>query len=259
MHPIVIARQEQRDASLAGARASGRFYCPCCSNIIDRWNDWSPTYQNVICPVCFAHPRHRLISLYLQRIEITFPSLTLLHFAREKAISKQIRPLLHEYVTADSRSSGASYQLDPDAILDNQIDVSTDITEMPFPDAHFDAVICSHVLEHVPNDIKALSEIYRVLKHGGWALLQTPFDKASATTLQRDDINTPALRLKYYWQEDHVRLYGRDIFTRFSQAGFMPAIIPPEMITIEPMLFGLWPDEDLLVARKLPASYFEGR
>jgi len=205
-----------------------------------------------------------LIATYFDQIAPTLRNSSVLHFAPEKPIRRQIRESAKEYICADLRAEGHPYGRDPKgdrkSFLEDQVDVQADVTEMQFPEERFDVVICSHVLEHVVDDAKALREIFRVLKYDGWALLQTPFDRCRAVTLERPDIDTAELRLKYYLQEDHVRLFGRDIFARFLAAGFMPAIIPPQSVCSDPKRFGLWPDEDLMIVRKIwthPNSYFE--
>jgi len=253
-------KRTSRRLNLGVAVITRSFFCPCCEKRVSHWKDWSPSYKNVICPKCGSHPRHRLMALYLDRVAPTLKSSAVLHFAAEKSIRLQIVEVAKEYITADLRPEGRAYEMDRQGFLQNEIDVQADITDLPFPEEHFDVVICSHVLEHVHDDTKALQEIYRVLKYDTWALLQTPFDRCREITLERPEIDTPALRQKYYQQEDHVRLYGRDIFARFLAAGFMPAIIPPESVCTDPKFFGLWHDEDLMLVRKTwtwPGSHLE--
>ncbi len=249
-----------RGLNLGAAVITRGFFCPCCQKRVSRWQDWSPSYQNVLCPKCGSHPRHRLMALYLERIAPRLKNLSVLHFAAEKSIRLQIVEVAKEYITADLRPEGRAYEMDRQGFLQNEIDVQADITDLPFPEERFDVVICSHVLEHVHDDAKALREIFRVLKYDTWALLQTPFDRCRSMSLERPDINTPELRVKFYQQDDHVRLYGRDIFARFLAAGFLPAIIPPESVCSNPEFFGLWPDEDLMLVRKpwtWPGSHLE--
>jgi SAM-dependent methyltransferase len=244
----------------AAAVMTRGFFCPCCQKRVSRWQDWSPTYRNTVCPHCSSHPRHRLMALYFKHFAPSLKNSSVLHFAAERFIRLQIVEVAKEYITADLRPEGRAYELNRQGFLPNEIEVQADIMDLPFPDGRFDLVVCSHVLEHVHDDAKALREIYRVLKPEGWALLQTPLDKGRIVTLERPDIDTPALRLEYYKQEDHVRLYGRDIYTRFIAAQFLPAIIPPESVSSDPKFFGLWHDEDLMIARKVwirHMSYFE--
>jgi SAM-dependent methyltransferase len=244
----------------AAAVLTRGFFCPCCQKRVSRWKDWSPSYRNVLCPKCSSHPRHRLMALYLKRIAPTFKNSSVLHFAAEKSIRLQIIEVAKEYITADLQPEGRAGEMNRQGFLPNEIEVQADITVLPFPEERFDLIVCSHVLEHVHDDTKALAEIFRVMKWDGWALLQTPFDRCRAISLERPEIDTPELRRKHYQQEDHVRLYGREIYTRFIAAGFLPAIIPPESVCPDPKFFGLWPDEDLMIVRKAwtwPSSYFE--
>ncbi len=95
-----------------------------------------------------------------------------------------------------------------------------DIHIIPFSTNTFDVAFCNHVMEHVDDDIKAMSELHRVLKPGGWAIIQSPLDVRREKTLQDPAITSPADREKYYWQADHQRLYGRDYGKRLRQAGF---------------------------------------
>ena len=98
--------------------------------------------------------------------------------------------------------------------------VKTDITEMSFEDHIFDVVICNHVLEHIPDDHQAMKELYRVLKPGGWAIIQSPVRPSMEKTFEVPEANTPEKRLKAYDQADHFRTYGRDYKDRLVQAGF---------------------------------------
>jgi len=253
-------KKASRALNLASAVMTRGFFCPCCQKRVSRWQDWSPSYKNVICPKCGSHPRHRLMALYFNRVAPTLKNLSVLHFAAEKSIRLQIVEVAKEYITADLRPEGRAYAMDRQEFLQNEIDVQADITDLPFPMERFDVVVCSHVLEHVHDDAKALEEIFRVLKYDSWALLQTPFDRCRTVTLERPDIDTPELRQKFYQQEDHVRLYGRDIYSRFLAAGLLPAIIPPESVCSDPKFYGLWPDEDLMIVRKpwtWPSSHIE--
>jgi len=99
--------------------------------------------------------------------------------------------------------------------------IHMDITAIPFNDHTFDVILCSHVLEHVQDDRKAISELYRVLKPGGWAILMVPIDLDRATTFEDPSVIDPKERERLFGQHDHVRWYGRDFLTRLEQAGFI--------------------------------------
>jgi predicted SAM-dependent methyltransferase len=95
-----------------------------------------------------------------------------------------------------------------------------DILNITYSDNFFDAILCSHVLEHVNNDRQAMNEFYRVLKPGGWAILQVPIDYGRSETFEDSSITAPEDREKYFGQYDHLRLYGRDYPQRLMQSGF---------------------------------------
>ncbi|MEM7382256.1 MAG: methyltransferase domain-containing protein, partial [Bacteroidota bacterium] len=131
----------------------------------------------------------------------------MLHFAPEQAFYKRFRKLRNlDYTTTDLNSPLA--------------DVKADICKLPFDDNSFDIILCNHVLEHIPNDIKAMSELYRILKPGGWGIFQIPQDLSRDTTFEDDSITDKGERAKIFGQYDHVRIYGRDYFDKLRQAGF---------------------------------------
>jgi SAM-dependent methyltransferase len=99
-------------------------------------------------------------------------------------------------------------------------DVKADICNLPFEDNSYDIVLCNHVLEHIPDDTKAMQELYRVLKPGGMGIFQIPQDLSRATTFADDSITDPKERAKIFGQYDHVRVYGRDYFDKLRSIGF---------------------------------------
>jgi ubiquinone/menaquinone biosynthesis C-methylase UbiE len=94
------------------------------------------------------------------------------------------------------------------------------LTAIQYPDNSFDAIYCSHVLEHIPDDRAAMRELFRVLKPGGWAILQVPLDSTRETTYEDPSITSFEARERAYWQADHVRLYGRDYTAKLESTGF---------------------------------------
>ncbi len=100
-----------------------------------------------------------------------------------------------------------------------------DLTDLRFVDDTFDVIMCNHVLEHVHDDLKAMREIYRVLKPGGWAILNSPVEKDRLITYENPSIEEPSERLKHFGQQDHVRVYGTDYTQRLQQAGFTVEVI----------------------------------
>lgn len=164
--------------------------------------------ENVLAPGTLSLERHRLFWLYLKN-ETTFFSekLRVLHFAPEQAFLKRFKKLKNiSYTTTDLNSPIA--------------DVKADICKLPFKDNSFDFIICNHVLEHIPDHIKALQELYRVLAVGGTAILQVPYDKNREITFEDDSITDPKERAAIFGQYDHVRVYGMDYFNILASVGF---------------------------------------
>jgi SAM-dependent methyltransferase len=163
---------------------------------------------NVLSPSTLSLERHRLLWLYLQK-ETTFfeKELKVLHMAPEQcflSIFKKMKNL--DYTTADLYSP--------------IVDVKADILDLPFEDKRFDFVFCNHVLEHIEDDAKAMSELFRVLKPGGIGIFQVPQDLSLEQTYENSSITSPEERAKHFGQYDHVRIYGKDYFDRLRKAGF---------------------------------------
>jgi SAM-dependent methyltransferase len=162
---------------------------------------------NATCPRCASAERQRLMWLYVTRRGLIPPGTRLLHVAPERSFSARLRALPGiDYVSGDL-SGSAMLRLD-----------LTDLSE--FADGSFDAIICSHVLEHVPEDRRAMAELARVLHDRGWAILLVPIDDERATTLEDPSVTDPGERLRLFGQVDHVRIYGRDFEDRLRAAGF---------------------------------------
>jgi SAM-dependent methyltransferase len=154
--------------------------------------------------------RHRLLWLYLQNETDFFTSKTIknvLHFAPEQAFYKLFRNQKNIYYTTTD-------------LLSPLADVKADICNLPFDDNTYDVIFCNHVLEHIPDDTKAMQELFRVLKPGGMAILQIPQDLNRTTTFADDTIVDQKQRAKIFGQYDHVRVYGRDYFDKLRSIGF---------------------------------------
>ena len=164
--------------------------------------------DNALCPNCLSLERHRLMYLYLQRKTNFFKdNLKLLHVAPEYCFIDRFEKMKNlDYITADIESPLAK--------------VKMDIHQIPFEANTFDVAFCNHVMEHVDDDIKAMSELHRVLKPGGWAIIQSPQDWSRADTFEDPTITDPKEREKHYWQDDHLRLFGRDYGQRLEKGGF---------------------------------------
>lgn len=168
--------------------------------------------DNVLSPSTLSLERHRLLWLYLkQETDFFSKPARLLHFAPEQAFFRRFKKLKNlEYITTDLNSPLAT--------------VKADICNLPFPSNSFDIIFCNHVLEHIPDHLKALSELFRVLKPGGWGIFQVPQDLNREITFQDDTITDVKQRRKLFGQYDHVRVYGRDYFEILASAGF--TVIP---------------------------------
>lgn len=179
---------------------------------------------NALSPGTLSLERHRLLWLYLEReTSLLTQNLRVLHVAPEQAFYQRFKNFSHwDYTTTDLHSPLA--------------DIKADITALPFAEETFDLIFCNHVLEHIPEDQKALSELYRVLKKGGTAILQVPLDESRTTTFEDNSIIEPKERTRVFGQYDHVRVYGQDYYQRLEAAGFQVEAeaffskIPPEEV-----------------------------
>lgn len=167
-----------------------------------------------ICPQCGCNDRERWIYYVLSRhTDIPEMEGRILHFAPEKSISKFMRTNGKiDYYTGDLAYSRAMHV--------------TDITDIQYKDETFDYVICNHVMEHIPDEAKAVSEIKRVMKKNGKWIFSFPVC-TDMDTFENPRITSPEDRLKYYGQEDHVRLYGRDFKERFEGYGLKLRVFRP--------------------------------
>ena len=183
-------------------RGEGR-ECPCCGGHFKRMSRRRIAGFGGICPRCRSHPRHRAIALLLARGDL--PGRRLLHFAPEPLFDPVFERLPEiERTTAD---------------LYAPADLKLDITNMDLPDGSFDLILCSHVLEHVPDDRAAMSELRRVLAPGGLALVLTPY-RPDVPTYEDPSVSSPLDRMVAFGQQDHVRIYGSDLADRLREAGF---------------------------------------
>ncbi|MEO6346384.1 MAG: methyltransferase domain-containing protein [Aquaticitalea sp.] len=164
--------------------------------------------NNVLSPSTLSLERHRLLWLYLQNETDFFTtSKKVLHFAPEQAFYKRFRNMKNlQYVTTDLNSPLA--------------DVKADICILPFKDKEFDIILCNHVLEHIPDDTKAMQELYRVMKVGGMGIFQIPQDLLREATFEDNSIKDRKERAEIFGQYDHVRIYGRDYFDKLRSIGF---------------------------------------
>lgn len=200
-------RQQLLGAVRGGLYRGDTVECPCCESSFSRFLPHRGR-DRAKCPRCGSLERHRLLWLFLeQRTDLLERQGAMLHIAPEYALYRRLSqaPGLR-YVTGDLDSPLATHKLD--------------VMDLPFSTGSFDFLICNHVLEHVEDDRRALAEINRVLKAGGWAILMCPVDHRRGATLEDPAAVTPGDRHRLFGQGDHVRLYGRDYAERLAEAGF---------------------------------------
>ena len=197
--------------------------------------------ENVLSPGTLSLERHRLFWLYLKNETNFFTKkLKVLHFAPEQAFYKKFRKMENlDYPTTDLNSPIP--------------DVKADISDLPFSENEFDFIICNHVLEHIPDDTKAMQEIFRVLAPGGTAILQVPYKAELQNTFEDDSITDPKERAKIFGQYDHVRVYGMDYFTKLKGIGFkVDAVDYTKTLSVETVEKYRLPKGELIpVCRKL--------
>jgi SAM-dependent methyltransferase len=189
--------------------------CPICGHSFDRFKpDWNR--PNAVCWRCGSHERHRAQWLVLMGPRgLLQGARSLLHLAPEWALRHQLQKVRDlRYVTAD--------------LYRDDVDLRLDVTGLDLPDASFDAVLCSHVLEHVDDDKAAMRELARVTAPGGWCLVMVPLDLGRQETYEDPTFTAPQERLRAFWQRDHVRLYAADIEDRLSDANFDVERLQPE-------------------------------
>jgi SAM-dependent methyltransferase len=206
-----------------------------------------PPRANALCPRCGSLERTRLYWKYLQSKSDFFRKpKRVLHVAPERILFEKFSAAANlTYVPVDKFESGYRYPAGTRNV---------DVTDMRFPDDYFDFVLCSHVLEHVPDDRKAMRELFRVLKPNGFAILQVPWDRNRESTYEDLTITDPHERVKAFGQQDHVRIYGRDYVKRLEDAGFRVAIERPadELSPLQRFRYGFRESEVLFVGHKPP-------
>jgi len=188
-----------------------KVYCPCCESGLSQFLDFSSyghIRKKVQCPKCGALERHRLMWLYLQnKTNLLNTDTRLLHFAPELILQKKFKSMSNiDYTSAD--------------LFHKLAMVKMDIQDIPYEDNCVDAILCLHVLNHVEDDSVAMKELYRVLRPGGWAIIQVGIDNDREFTFEDTNAKTSEDRKKVFGQADLVRVYGVDFSERLKSAGF---------------------------------------
>lgn len=190
--------------------AGSAFHCPICARSFRKFRTAGrERRRNAVCPRCAARERDRLAALFLRDLP---PTTRILHIAPEACLVARLTELARGgYVSADLMRADVSERLD--------------LLALPHPDGAFGGVYCSHVLQDVRDDIAAMSEVFRVLAPGGWAILNVPV-KAAKTIEHRD----APLRMRAADDPrppEHLRTYGPDFRERMASVGFQVRVVAP--------------------------------
>ena len=245
--------------TLRGITGAGWKKCVLCSHKIPAFLPWRGGFSTAppiiqalhmvgsdidhfACPRCGSTDRERHLYLYLTRTGIanSFCGKRVLHFAPEYQLSTWISSLEpSEYILGDLFPSTPPIQ-------------KINIEAIPFPDGYFDYLIANHVLEHVANLTCAISEITRVLNINGIAILQTPWCKKLSKTIEDQAVIDPYSRLHLFGQEDHVRIFGQDIYTVLSNENLIPSPIAHNDILhdINQDYYGVNIEEDFMIFQR---------
>jgi SAM-dependent methyltransferase len=216
-----------RPALKRGFWWGGRHHCPVCGAHVRRYLPEGfdlPVLRELdvvggqhrpgrTCPVCRSDSRTRLAWLYAKRVaNLLAARVRLLHVAPEIG--------LYTHLAASANVDYEPGDLEPELYPWAPRIRRLDLTSLPYPDADFDVVIANHVLEHVADESRALAEIRRVLRPGGWAMLAVPIAHKLDHTREDPSVVAPESRERLFGQSDHLRLYGRDYAQRVARAGF---------------------------------------
>jgi len=196
--------------------------------------------DNVYCPRCLSKNRERLLKAVLET-HLSIKGKHILHFSPEK----------HLYRFISATATVTTIDLSPGFYrnIDSSVRYA-DATSLPFDDGSFDMLIANHVLEHIPEDWKAMKEIHRVLAKGGCAILQVPYSETLPATIEEPCINDPARQAALYGQKDHVRIYSKaDYIQRLHHAGFLIKVLTPETL-ISFRLFAIQENECVFLCSK---------
>lgn len=234
-------RSVQASARAAVYGLGNTVECPICGSTYSQFLPFNR--PNALCYNCKSLERHRLVYLYLKNKAGFFETeKRVLHFAPEKCLHDVIRqhPHLH-YETADLMTTFIdAIGVRPDHVMS--------VTDIQFPDNTFDVVLCNHVFELVPDDLQGMSEIYRVLKRGGYAIIQGAVNNALPRTIETQSLS-PEERKRIAGAHQHVRRYGRDYRDRLAAAGF-EVEVNAYVKQLDTQRYGLMPDEDVYVCWK---------
>lgn len=217
--------------------------CPICGTRRRRFLPYGyvTSREDALCPSCLSLERHRMIWLWIRNnTSLLAERPMLLHIAPEVSLMSRLKRLYRgttHYITADLESPLADYHFD--------------VEKIPLENESVEVIICNHLFEHVKDDRRAMRELYRIMRPGGWGIMIVPEDRSRATTFEDDTITDPKERTRLFGQYDHRRIYGRDYDKRLAEAGFIVERIPFEaQLTPEEQSLYRVGGDDLVVVRK---------
>lgn len=243
-------------------RVEERKYCVICDNYIDKFLPWQGNAgtefvrkfdligsdaSNFNCPNCQSHDRERHLYMYMKELGLlsSLAGKNMLIVAPEVSFLKKIYSKEINVICGDLHPEKYShFNINPFYKID--------LTNLQFNDNSFDVVIANHILEHIENYSKALSEIYRVMKPGAYAILQTPYSAAIYNNFEDYMIDSEELRIKYYGQEDHLRIFGLRLFDDIIHSGFDLHLYSHRNVLskYDATVYGVNFKENLILARK---------
>lgn len=214
-----MLKQKVKSFLLKLKHRGNRYTCPICDYQAKAFLPAGLYVKrsNEKCPSCGSLTRHRHVWIFLNEYLKKKQNVSILHFSPEKPIADRlsIRSGIQYFTSQYDRKMKADYYLD--------------IQQIDLPDNQFDLIICSHVLEHIPDDRKAMAEMHRILKPGGNALILVPlWPSEKHNTYENSAITDSRDRIMNFGQYDHLRIYGLDVADRLTQAGFSVDIIDME-------------------------------
>ncbi len=234
---LFIFKRTVSRISYAAYKGAG-FTCNVCGNTYTKFIDDFPAVENrkaifeneviagygknILCPYCLSNARERLVIEMLKRMHISGKKI--LHLSPEKNVFY----FLNKNTSVTTADLMPSFYKDIDKNISQQ-----DATHFSYKDETFDLVIANHILEHIPDDVYAMKEIFRVLKNGGQAILQVPYSKKNQHTSEDKNLNDPLLQSQLFGQKDHVRIYAlNNYIERLRSAGFAVQIIQAEDLSL---------------------------
>jgi SAM-dependent methyltransferase len=198
-----------------------KVFCPCCNTGFKKFIEIGPKKDPVLCPRCRSTDRDRSALFFFQKKpKLLQPGMRILHIAPEAVFYKYFKNIPNVDYTAGDKfilQFGNTYPIDT---------IYIDLVDIPFDENTFDFIYCSHVLEYIKDDRKALQELFRVLKPGGNAIISVPINPGHAVTLEDESITDPAEQERLYGDTGHLRYYGEDYKERVAAAGFVTKFTP---------------------------------